>query len=541
MLPLTLLACALVSDDDMDDRMDLDNDGVARPDDCDDKDPTLTVEGDFFIDADGDGYGGTASRPACALVDGLSKVGGDCDDSIATAYPGAVEVCDGVDQDCDGAADNGVEPSLWYFDGDGDGYGTPATTNAGCTAAAGYVASDADCDDADPSVHPDTLWYPDADGDGYGDTSNPSAACLQPVGLLRDGSDCNDSDAAVNPAGQEVCDTGCTGAGCDEDCDALVDNNDPGALADGFQTFYADSDGDSYGDASTSTAACDPPTGYVADGRDCDDSTPESGIECAWIKVSAGYYDSCAIRGSGLVECWGNDEEGLVSSTPGGAFIDISVSQRTEYACGIRVDGTLECWGAAIAEPPAGAYTAVSMGAYFSCALGTDGSIACWGQGDGLLLTPPSGTFVAVTAQAYAGVALAADGTAMDWGGGNGAPTTLSGSDYVLIDAGYAGVCGLDPGGSVDCVGEVDGSGVPSGPFSGPFASVSVGNNVVCMLDIAGNLTCETTGGSYFPRGGNWLALDLAYWGWCGILTTGKLSCDGANNGYGDARTDPPI
>jgi Putative metal-binding motif len=60
------------------------------------------VQSTFYLDADGDGHG-TTPVAACEGA-GLAAVGGDCDDTSSTVWPGAPEVCgDGVDQDCDGA------------------------------------------------------------------------------------------------------------------------------------------------------------------------------------------------------------------------------------------------------------------------------------------------------------------------------------------------------------------------------------------------------------------------------------------------------
>lgn len=84
----------------------------------------------FHRDIDGDGF--------VAAV--------DCDDSDKKVYPGAAEVCDGADNDCDGAVDDGVE-QVYYADLDGDGYGDEGLTSTGCGASPGYVNVSGDCDD----------------------------------------------------------------------------------------------------------------------------------------------------------------------------------------------------------------------------------------------------------------------------------------------------------------------------------------------------------------------------------------------------------
>ncbi len=106
---LSILACApafpereLVDDP----AADYDRDGVTEnAGDCDDTDPR-TQGRSWFEDADGDGHGGAlASQGACTAPSGAIAVGGDCDDTRADVHPGAVEQCDGVDSDCDGAPD----------------------------------------------------------------------------------------------------------------------------------------------------------------------------------------------------------------------------------------------------------------------------------------------------------------------------------------------------------------------------------------------------------------------------------------------------
>ena len=198
-------------------------------------------------------------------------------------------LCDGTDNDCDGDVDedDASDATTWFVDADADGYGNPSYRQRACDQPSGYVADDTDCDDGDASAHPGaaelcdgvdndcqgdvdeddatdaSTWYADADGDGYGDAGSDATACSQPTGHVADDTDCDDADAAVNPGASEICN------GTDDDCDALTDEDDPD-LADA-STWYADGDGDGYGDAGSSLSACDQPTGYVADDTDCDD------------------------------------------------------------------------------------------------------------------------------------------------------------------------------------------------------------------------------------------------------------------------------
>jgi MYXO-CTERM domain-containing protein len=195
-----------------------------------------------YTDADGDGYA------ACL----------ECDDSNAAVYPGAVEVCDGLDNDCDGNIDlNAVDATSWYTDADGDTYGDAGSTALlACIGPTGTVSDSTDCNDADPATFPgapesctDTVDYNcdgsigsvDNDADGY-------IACLE----------CNDADAAVHPGASEVCD------GIDNDCDGNTDVNAVDA-----SVWYADQDQDSYGDPSVTEVACDQPAGDVDNGSDC--------------------------------------------------------------------------------------------------------------------------------------------------------------------------------------------------------------------------------------------------------------------------------
>ncbi len=146
-------------------------------DDCDglvDEDP---IDGTaYYIDLDADGFGDSSSPPVSACTAPPGHVGNpdDCDDSDPDIHPGAPEFCDGVDQDCDGTADDGaVDATAWWPDLDNDSYGSassPATF--ACTAPPGHVGSSDDCDDGDSSSYPGAPELCDGldnDCDGFAD------------------------------------------------------------------------------------------------------------------------------------------------------------------------------------------------------------------------------------------------------------------------------------------------------------------------------------------------------------------------------------
>jgi hypothetical protein len=259
----------------------------------------------------------------------------ECDDSDPLINPAALEICDDLDNDCDGAiddADSSLDPSTtldWYEDADGDGYGDPAGLSETCDPTGGAVAVATDCDDgdattspgapevcdgfdddcdglvddADPDVDTSTgsIWYADGDGDGYGDAGSVAWACTQPIGFVGRAGDCDDSLASVSPAGQEVC------GGSDEDCDGLIDDADPSVDLSSGSVFYDDDDSDGYGDAGDRVWSCLLPAGAVAVAGDCDDT--DASVSPGDPEVCDGVDDDC----DGLVD----DEDPSVDLSTG--------------------------------------------------------------------------------------------------------------------------------------------------------------------------------------------------------------------------------
>ncbi len=186
----------------------------------------------FYKDEDGDGFYSYE----------------DCDDTTDQVYPGAPEICDGRDNDCDGEIDEGVLLSF-YADTDEDGFGDPAILELACSAPAGFVADNTDCDDSDDDEFPGQVWYLDRDGDNYGDGST-EVSCERPAfGFL---------EAELSAV--------------DTDCDDQDSNKFPG------QEWFLDADLDGYGSVSGVVVNCErPQDGFLASeliaaDTDCDDS-----------------------------------------------------------------------------------------------------------------------------------------------------------------------------------------------------------------------------------------------------------------------------
>jgi hypothetical protein len=241
---------------------------AAEPEVCDGLDNDCDGVADegigerVFLDADADGFGDlSTSLLTCTPPEGWVPVPGDCDDTSADVFPGAVERCDGIDQDCDGAIDEGAtDTQVFYTDVDGDGFGDDATAREGCTPEPLEITEAGDCDDADASVNPtapegvadgidqncDALehCFEDTDFDGSGAPTTTLSAdftCTEP-GLSATADDCDDTQPTVNPLSPERCDNG-----VDDDCDPATPD-----------LFDADNDG-------------------LVCSEDCDDTAPPSG------------------------------------------------------------------------------------------------------------------------------------------------------------------------------------------------------------------------------------------------------------------------
>ncbi|MFT5353603.1 MAG: hypothetical protein ACI9KE_000803 [Polyangiales bacterium] len=181
----------------------------------------------------------------------------DCDDTNARVNPGASELCNGFDDDCDGIMDEGLPGQPFFRDEDGDGFGSFIDTISACTAPVGYVAFNGDCNDQNADVFPGATELCDGiddNCDGVSDDQDGDGHSVDCEGGPLPADDCNDNDERVFPDAPEVCDSQ------DNDCDDGIDEAPNG--------WFMDFDGDGYG--SNRVPGCEP--GAVDNNLDCNDN-----------------------------------------------------------------------------------------------------------------------------------------------------------------------------------------------------------------------------------------------------------------------------
>jgi len=412
--------------------------------DCDgaiDEDP---VEVLWYPDADGDGYGDGSGTTILSdtLQEGYSVLPTDCADDDEGRNPAATELCNGLDDDCNGQADYELGVNDWEDD-DGDGF-PDSTCPSGGT----------DCDDTDPFTRPDQLEICDLrdnDCDGTidegcaedvpdmgtpdmglppgivtwpftigGEAPTPdrcAQALIETVRFTLNGNTGLVVAEAPCASGQVVLPTlqGVIGEGVLEPRDfrgVVVPDSagDPeGATA--MVTLTAGMDARILAPADFGAAR--PSAWEVCDGFDNDgDGTVDPGCSDAVVKMVS-VDPLCVLRERGSTSCWDETSEAVIPGDPDIRFaVDYDIGRGTNGApldCVVWFDGKVGCRGANIlgsagvperavggcerlgtpypcakdfgVVPGVEQATSVGVGSGFGCAL-TAGGVRCWGTSE---------------------------------------------------------------------------------------------------------------------------------------------------------------
>ena len=270
----------------------------------------------YYEDGDEDGAGRDDTGECQCGADDVRTVrtADDCADEDPAVSPFARELCNGVDDDCDGLTDEAgaVGCTAYHADRDHDGWGADADVRCLCEPGGDYtLLTGGDCDDDAPASNPDGTetcgapgngdedcdgevdeedavgcldYFRDADSDGYGGDADGHCLCA-PVAPYTGtvGGDCSDQTAAISPAAPEVCN------GFDDDCDGETDEEG----ATGCAPWYVDADEDGYGAVGQARCLCRGDGTYVTrtDG-DCDDDA--TGVHPDALEVcNGGVDDDC--------------------------------------------------------------------------------------------------------------------------------------------------------------------------------------------------------------------------------------------------------
>jgi len=181
----------------------------------------------FYADLDRDGYGSSkyGTRLGCANAaapTGFAVKDGDCDENDQTVNPGAAEICNGKDDNCDGQIDENAPAVMLWPDADGDGYyrSQTGTPKLGCGGIPGYAAVGGDCVDTDATIHPGATEICNGKDDNCNGTIDERVRPQCGVGSCRrESPTCDAKDCAPGAPVAETCNA------FDDDCNGEVDDN----------------------------------------------------------------------------------------------------------------------------------------------------------------------------------------------------------------------------------------------------------------------------------------------------------------------------
>jgi hypothetical protein len=322
-------------DDDVDEDLDLDGDGVPGPYpgclqafgevDCDDNDATVFPSNAEICDSIDNNCNGQADENLDFDGDGYTSCQGDCASLNPAVNPGATETCNGVDDNCDGTTDEG-------FDGDGDGQ-SPCDGDCDDTLPTVYAGAPELCDqidnDCNGSVGPNEG---DSDGDGY-------SGC--------DG-DCDETSVSINPGATELCNT------IDDDCDGALPADEQDNDLDGYIgctpagcsiALVADSDDATFFDAFDALDAMGLDTVIFTDAAVSATLTDASNFSDNQVIVWSTGYRGLSTAESSMLLSWIGAGNGLIVTGEGVLVDDSAAGDDDDSAAGDDDDS---------AGPPAG-------------------------------------------------------------------------------------------------------------------------------------------------------------------------------------------
>ncbi|HJL20272.1 MAG TPA: MopE-related protein [Sandaracinaceae bacterium LLY-WYZ-13_1] len=344
-------------------------DAEGRDEDCDPE--TFGPPGPSGVagDADGDSY---VSAMCCQQIDGAVTCGPDCNDANMEINPDASEICNGLDDDCDGSLDPTIE------DRDMDGW-------AGCSD---LPAAMRDCDDESDVTHPGASELcdgedNDCDGDNAGEDLDGDgflavgASCSGGPRDARPRTDCDDDDIQISPTAMERCDA--TDWDCDGDTDEAPASNTCGS--DAITTYACTSESCEVASCAATHDDCD---GMASNGCEQSLDTPAHcgacDNACQWVcsamtcddpvDVTVGGYHVCARTSNERIRCWGRNEDGqlgLGATSVSPSTHPAGYVQATIPGAGVVALTTVE---------------EVEAGGFFSCARVSSGNVYCWGRND---------------------------------------------------------------------------------------------------------------------------------------------------------------
>jgi alpha-tubulin suppressor-like RCC1 family protein len=463
-------------------------------------------------DADHDGAASNRCSNRNPVTGEIYQHGDDCNDGDPNVKPGADEICNDADDDCDGFIDEERDTSV--------SYGLRRT------------------------------FYPDRDQDEWADLrSAPLRSCFQPRGYIEvpddAQADCNDDPLKrgrdQHPDLAERCD------GLDNDCDHQVDEtNQTGVTAMIMPYVFEDTRV-----ICSHAAWVIPPDGCPADKLWCNTATVEHGCEtdatnlrtchacktdcklscgqkgCDEVRdVSVGEEHVCVVTREGRVACWGRNTEGrlgndsLVGSAVAVPVVGlrdvVQVVAGTNHSCVIvGAERAVYCWGSNAARqlgsPELNAYNPVpvsvtglstdrmrdihevSVGLDYSCACATSGEVFCWGErGNGRLGDNAASNSTGPVSPRKVQIPNSAKTSGFDFV-----------SDATSVRSGYGHTCILRKDGSVSCWGDNRYGQIGDPALSGEFAAyaravpgvsdvvqLTAGNNHTCVLTKAGRVLC---------------------------------------------------